>query len=104
MFHRRSRALVETGAVLLAPQVFIEEVDGPLPRQLGGGFVVARRGVVVEAVIGALVDIRGVGDVVGFQRLFISRPAAGDPLVERGVLSSSGALIFAASAAEGCAP
>ena len=40
-----------------AAQVLVEEVERALPGQLGGGFVVARRGVVVEAVVGALIDV-----------------------------------------------
>ena len=39
-------------------EIFIEEVDRPLPRQLGRGLVVARRRVVVEPVLRARVDER----------------------------------------------
>ena len=39
-----------------APQVLVEEVDRPLPGKLRGRLVVARRRVVVEAVLGAGID------------------------------------------------
>src|SRR5215831_18610085 len=51
--------LPASGAVA---QVFVEPVERALPGLFGGGFVVARRGVVVEAVIGALVDMPFMGD------------------------------------------
>jgi hypothetical protein len=38
-------------------QAGAEEIDGALPGQLGGGGIVARRGVVVEAVLDAGVDV-----------------------------------------------
>src|SRR5438477_11746353 len=38
-------------------QVLVEEIDRALPRQLGRRLVVARRGVVVEAVVRAGVDV-----------------------------------------------
>ena len=71
-----------TARLQLAPQIFIEEVEGALPGQLGGGLVIARRSVVVEAVIGTGVNISVVGDVVGFERLFVSGPSAGDAGVQ----------------------
>src|SRR6266567_6798912 len=40
-----------------APQVLVEELDRPLPRKLGGLLVVARRRIVVEAVIRAFVHV-----------------------------------------------
>src|SRR5204862_6313798 len=42
----------------LRAQVFVEEVQRPLPRKLGGGFVVPWRRVVVEAVLRSLVHER----------------------------------------------
>src|SRR5690349_9645653 len=39
------------------PQILVEPVERVLPRLLGGGLVVARRRVVVEAVLGAFVDM-----------------------------------------------
>ena len=39
-----------------ALKVFGEKVEGAFPGELGGGRVVARRGIVMEAVIGPLVD------------------------------------------------
>jgi len=50
---------------------------------LARGFVVARFGVVVEAVIGPFVNVSRVIDVVSLQRLLLRRPAAGDACVER---------------------
>src|SRR5580692_1814876 len=62
-------------------QVLVQEIDGALPGQFGRVLVVARRGVVVEAVIHAGINVRGVGDVIGFQRCFVGRPSAGDAIV-----------------------
>ena len=46
------------GQLLTRLEVLVEELDRPLPRQLGGGLVVARRGVVVEAVLRAGIDVK----------------------------------------------
>src|SRR5438874_13665282 len=53
----------------LSPDVFVEPVDGPLPREIGGGFVVPlRRRVAVEAVHRAGIDVAVVRHVGGLQR------------------------------------
>ena len=56
-------------------QVALEERERALPGQLGGGRVVARRGVVVEAVLRAGVQVHLVPDVRRLQRRFVRRPA-----------------------------
>ena len=67
---RRSQAL--------RPQVLVEERDRPRPRELGGGFVVARRRVVVEAVIRARVHVHLVLDAVRLERRLVRGPAGVD--------------------------
>src|SRR5437773_401405 len=59
----------------LPAQILVEEVERPLPRELGGGFVVARRRVVVEAVLRSLVHERLVLLAVRFQRRLERRPS-----------------------------
>src|SRR5580698_4968845 len=46
---------------VLGSQIFVEPINGPLPRFLRRRLVVARRRVVVEAVVGVLVDVALVG-------------------------------------------
>src|ERR1035437_3615640 len=65
-----------------SPQIFVEKIKRPLPGELGGGLVVTGGCVVVEPVIGALVDIGGVGRVVGFQGFLIGGPSAGQARVQ----------------------
>ena len=88
---RRSR---ETGPILRAsgagsvngPQpplpgsgeVAPEPRDGALPGQRRRGLVVARRGVVVEAVVRARVDVRLVDGARGLQRSLVGRPGGVD--------------------------
>ena len=67
-------------------QIFIKKVECALPGQLGSGLVIARRRIVVETVIRAVINIGSVGDVVGFQRLFPGRPPAGDACIERRIV------------------
>ncbi len=70
----------------LTAQVLVEEVERTLPGKFGRCFVVAGRGVVVEAVIGALVHLARVDYVIGVERRFKRRPAAGDSRVERRIV------------------
>ena len=65
----------------LSRQVLIEERDGALPGESGCGFVIAGRGVVVEAVIGALIEVHHVGLAVFIERSFVGRPTFVDALV-----------------------
>src|SRR6202000_861262 len=62
-------------------EVLVEKVDRALPGQLGGGFVVARRGIVVEAVLRAGINVYLVFHVRGFQGFFVVGPGRGDALV-----------------------
>src|ERR1700752_455761 len=64
-----------------SPQVLIEPLKRARPGQFGGGFVITRRGVIVEAVLFAIVHVRLKHFVVGFQRLFIGCDADINSLV-----------------------
>src|ERR1041385_8793987 len=75
-------------------QVFVEEVDRTLPGQLGGFFVVARRGVVVEAVLRTGIHVHGVLDVVGLERLFVSGNSGVDALIVLRIVEQQGRLDF----------
>ena len=66
--------------------MYVEKVDCSCPSQLRRRFVIARRGVVMEAMIGLFVDISGVSHFVSLQRFFIRRPAAVNARVEFSVL------------------
>src|SRR4029077_19399746 len=80
----RSRSIPDARA--LSGQVCLEEGDGALPRQLGGWLVVARRRVVVEAVLGARVDVHLIRHPGGRQRGLERGPHLVDPLVGLGVV------------------
>ena len=54
--------------------VLVEPVHRALPGELGGGLVITRRRVVVEAVLGLRVDVAFVRDVVGLQRRLVRGP------------------------------
>src|ERR1700691_1535160 len=51
----------------LPSKILVEEIDRPAPREFRGGFVITRRGVVVETVVDPIVDVRRVGDVIGLE-------------------------------------
>jgi hypothetical protein len=57
----------------MSAQVLVEEIDGALPGQLCGSLVIARRGIVVEAVMSARIGIGGVIDMIGLQGGFKGR-------------------------------
>ena len=59
----------------LAAQVFLEEVHGPLPGEGRGCLVIARGGVVVEAVLRARVGEHFVAHVIGVERRLEGRYA-----------------------------
>src|SRR5829696_5183496 len=63
------------------PQVLVKEFEGARPRQFGGRFVVARRRVVVEAVLLALLRVRRVRLLVRLERRLVGRYPGVDPLV-----------------------
>ena len=65
-----------------------------MPSQFGGLLVVARRRVVVKAVVGAFVEVDLIGDVVGLKRLFVGRPSGVDAPVEAGVVNQERRLDF----------
>ncbi len=56
-------------------------VEGALPGELGGGFVEARCGVVVKALIGIGVDVGFVLDVVHLERFVVAWPRGVDPRI-----------------------
>src|SRR5262244_4378546 len=68
-------------------EVLLQEVDRPLPSQLGRGLVVARSGVVVEAVLRPRIGEHLVPDVVGLERGLVRCDASVDPLVVLGVVN-----------------
>src|SRR5204862_2116414 len=68
-------------------QVLVEEVDRPLPRQLGRCLVVARGRVVVKAVVRAGVHELLVLLVVRLERLLEVGPARIDAIVESRVVN-----------------
>src|SRR3982751_2308468 len=63
-------------------QVFLEEGDRARPGELRCGLVVARGGVVVEAVVHVGIDEGLVPHIVRLQRGLVRGPARIDPLVE----------------------
>src|SRR5215470_16022058 len=69
-----------------SPQVLIEPIQCALPSFLGGSLVVTRRRIVVEAVIGALVDMPLMWHLRLGQRGLEGRPSVGDARVLLAVL------------------
>ena len=74
---------------LLPAELLVEELERALPRELRGGFVVARGGVVVEAVVGAGVVVGGVLDAGLLERLLVGEPAGVHALVVLGELEEA---------------
>src|SRR5207249_10560086 len=81
----RSHLLIRGSAA--GSQVLVEEIDRALPRQLGRRLVIARRRVVVEAVVGAGVHELLVLDVVRLQRLLEVWPSGVDAVVEPAIVN-----------------
>ena len=71
----------------LLTQRLVEEFQGAVPGQCGRSFVIARRRVVVEAVIRSFVNIRRVRDVIRFKRGLVRGPSGVDAVVERGIMN-----------------
>src|SRR5882724_5396096 len=71
---------------LARAEVLVQEVHRPLPGERGGSAVVARRGVVVEAVLRAGIAVHRVRDLARLQRGLIGGPARIDPVVVVGVV------------------
>src|SRR5215467_3902950 len=67
---------------MLRLQRLVKVVDGPLPSELGGGFVETRRRVVMEAMIRFWIDIRLIPDAIGLESGFVIGP----PAVDVGIL------------------
>src|SRR5690606_32733818 len=67
-------------------QMLLEERQRTLPGQLRRPFVIARGGVVVEAVVGARVEVSLVGLAVRLQSGLVGRPAGVHAAVVLGVL------------------
>src|ERR1700733_12689038 len=82
----RLMELGQSGATRSSPQIFVEPIERSLPRLFRRRLVVARRRVVVEAVVGALVDVRFVGNASPTERGVEGRPAARDARVELRIL------------------
>ena len=70
----------------------VEPADGAIPGQIGHFLVIARGRIIVEAVIGAIIDMRFEGLAVGFQRGFVIGPARIDALVESALVKQQGGL------------
>src|SRR5712671_6398003 len=81
-----SRSRTSPNPESLRLQVFVEPIQRVLPGFFGGGLVVTRRRVVVEAVIGALVDVTFMRHVVGRECRIKGLPSTGDALVELAIL------------------
>src|ERR1700733_14820285 len=82
----RLMKLYQAGGAGSGAQISVEPIERPLPRFFRRGLVVARRRVVVKAVVGALIDMRLVGDASPAERRVECRPAAGDARVELRIL------------------
>src|ERR1700729_3915825 len=85
----RKIRLMEFGrsdATRSGPQILIEPIERPLPRLFRRRLVVARRRVIVEAVVGSLIDVAFVGDASPAERGVERRPAAGDARIELCIL------------------
>src|SRR5215471_19886767 len=67
---------------MLRLQRLVKVVDGPLPSELGGGFVETRRRVVMEAMIRFWIDICLIPDAIGLESGFVIGP----PAVDVGIL------------------
>ena len=84
-------------------EILVEELERPLPRELGRRLVVARRRVVVEAVLGAFVleFLERLVSAASYGAMPAPAPVS---MVASAYCSISGAVIFAASSALGCRP
>src|SRR6266571_5464484 len=75
-----------------SPQVFVEKIERTLPGQLGSGLVITGCRVVMEAVVGALIHVGGVGLMVFLQGFLVRRPARIDALIERRIVQQERSL------------
>src|SRR5258708_28521042 len=72
--------------------VLVEVIHRALPGELGRGFVVTRRGVVMEAVVGSVVDERLVVALVGLESCLVGRPSGVDTRIQAGVVRQNRSL------------
>src|ERR1700720_3661333 len=70
----------------LGLQIFVEPIEGVLPGFLGRRFVVTRRRVVVETVIGTLVDVTLMRHMRSGECRIEGFPSSGNALVEFAIL------------------
>src|SRR5207244_2496827 len=70
----------------LGLQILREELERPRPRELRRRLVVARRGVIVEAVLRAGIHVHLVLDARGLERRLVCGPALVDPLIGAGIV------------------
>src|SRR3984885_7392389 len=90
----RLMKLYQAGGAASGAQIFVEPIERPLPSFFRRGLVVARRRVVVEAVVGVLVDVPLVGSAGPGESGVERRPAAGDARVELSILGVDRRLDF----------
>src|SRR5262245_13863902 len=83
---REGRGIASLAVTRASAQIFVEPVEGALPGELGGRFVVARRGVVVKAVLRAGIDVAFMRHMTGGERLVERRPSRRDAFVLLAVL------------------
>src|ERR1700678_1089470 len=76
------------------PQILVEPIERPSPRLFRRRLVVARRRFIVEAVVGASVDVPFVRNASPAERGVERRPAAGDTRVELRILGVDRRLDF----------
>jgi hypothetical protein len=83
-----SAAVLLMSSESLSPEVLIEKIERALPSQLGRGLVVAWRGIVMETMIDALINVRsiGIGHVICLKRFLVDRPFSGDARIQRCVV------------------
>src|SRR6202042_1990265 len=86
--------LVSLAPAPSSPQIFVEPIERSLPRLFRRGLIVAGGRVVVEAVVGVLVDVALMGDAGAAERRVERRPAAGDARVELSILGVDRRLDF----------
>src|SRR3984893_5747908 len=90
----RLMELDKSYATSSGPQILVEPIERPSPRLFRRRLVVARRRVIVEAVVGALIDVSFVGNAGSAKRCVESRPAARDARVELRILGVDRRLDF----------
>src|SRR5580765_7692520 len=80
-------AAMDTDSPAPLSQVFVEPGERTVPRERGGVLVVARRRVVVEAVLRALVDVALVRHAGRLERFVVGGPGRGKACVHFAVMN-----------------